>query len=48
MYSNSLACLLNLGKAAFRNSEGKGGYLNWNPKAWGDTYDWNSVGIGGF
>ena len=31
MYSNSLACLLNVGKAAFRNSEGKGGYLNWKP-----------------
>jgi len=28
MYSNSLA-LLNVGKAAFRNSEGKGDYLNW-------------------
>ena len=28
MYSNSLA-LLNVGKAAFWNSEGRGGYLNW-------------------
>ena len=37
-------------RMAFRNSEGKGGSLNWKSKsiALGATYDWNSEGMGGF
>ena len=25
-----------------------GGSLNWKSKAWGNTYNWNSEGMGGF
>ena len=34
---------------AFRNSESRGGGVlrTGNLKAWGDTYDWNSEGMGG-
>ena len=40
-------------RTAFRNSEVKGGggggvLRTGNPKAWGDTYEWNSEGMGGF
>ena len=31
----------------FRIPEGKGVLWTGNPKAWGDTYNWNSEGMGG-
>ena len=34
-------------RTAFRNSEGKGGSLNWKSEGMGDTHNWNSEGIGG-